>query len=69
MDNSAKKSVYTGLAISNNATGNFLYAADMANHEVDIYDGSFNLVRSFNDASLPADFAPFRCRTSVDWCM
>ena len=59
VDNSKNKAVYTGLAISSNASGNFLYAADLANNKVDIYDGSFNFVKSFTDASLPADFAPF----------
>lgn len=54
-----KGSVYTGLAISNNASGNHLYAADMANKRVDMFDGTFTLVKSFTDSSLPADFAPF----------
>jgi uncharacterized protein (TIGR03118 family) len=51
--------VYTGLAISSNASGNFLYAADVANNKVDVYDGSFNLVMSFTDTTLPSGFAPF----------
>ncbi len=59
VNNSSKGSVYTGLAITNKASGNFLYAADMANNKVDIYDGSFNFVSSFTDAALPSGFAPF----------
>lgn len=59
VNNSKKGSMYTGLAISNNASGNHLYAADMANNEVDMFDGSFTLVKSFTDPSLPAGFAPF----------
>jgi uncharacterized protein (TIGR03118 family) len=51
--------VYTGLAITNKTSGNFLYAADVANDKVDIYDGSFNLVKSFTDPQVPAGFAPF----------
>jgi len=51
--------VYTGLAITSHTSGNFLYAADAANNKVDIYDGSFNLVNSFTDATIPAGFAPF----------
>jgi uncharacterized protein (TIGR03118 family) len=51
--------VYTGLAITSNPTGNFLFAADNANNKVDIYDGNFHLVKSFTDTSLPAGFAPF----------
>ena len=50
---------YTGLAITNKTTGNFLYAADAANKHVDMYNGNFNLVKSFTDSTLPAGFAPF----------
>ena len=50
---------YTGLAITSNASGNFLFAADIANNKVDMYDGTFTLVKSFTDTSLPAGFAPF----------
>src|SRR5208282_851591 len=59
VDNSASGAIYTGLAITNYATGNHLYAADNWNNKVDIYDGSFNLVTSFTDSTLPAGFAPF----------
>jgi len=51
--------VYTGLAITSNAAGNFLFAADVANNKVDVFDGTFKLVTSFTDATLPAGFAPF----------
>jgi uncharacterized protein (TIGR03118 family) len=56
--------VYTGLAISNNKTGgNHLFAADMANGRVDVYDGTFTPVTlgagAFADSSLPAGFVPF----------
>ncbi len=59
VNNASTGSVYTGLAISNNASGNHLYAADMANNKVDMFDGNFNLVKSFTDPSLPTGFAPF----------
>jgi uncharacterized protein (TIGR03118 family) len=59
VNNASKGSMYTGLAISSNASGSHLYAADMAHDRVDMFDGSFKLVKSFTDASLPADFAPF----------
>jgi uncharacterized protein (TIGR03118 family) len=62
VDNSSKKSVYTGLAITNKPSGNFLYAADLANNAVDVYDGNFNLVKSFTDSTLPSGFAPFGIR-------
>ena len=51
--------VYTGLAITSHTSGNFLYAADAANNKVDVYDGTFNLVMSFTDTTIPAGFAPF----------
>lgn len=51
--------VYTGLAITSNTAGNVLFAADNANNKVDMYDGNFNLVGSFTDATVPAGFAPF----------
>lgn len=50
---------YTGLAITNYSSGNFLFAADAANNKVDIYDGTFTLVGSFTDSTIPAGFAPF----------
>src|SRR5579863_6402572 len=50
---------YTGLAITNHASGNSLFAADAANNKVDIFDGNFNLTGSFTDPSIPAGFAPF----------
>jgi uncharacterized protein (TIGR03118 family) len=59
VNNASTGATYTGLAISNHASGNHLYAADMANNKVDMFDGTFTLVKSFTDPSLPADFAPF----------
>jgi hypothetical protein len=47
------------LAITSRASGNVLLAADNANNKVDIYDGTFKLVKSFTDTTLPAGFAPF----------
>jgi len=50
---------YTGLAITNKPSDNFLFAADAANNKVDIYNGTFGLVSSFTDPKIPAGFAPF----------
>jgi uncharacterized protein (TIGR03118 family) len=55
----SKGASYTGLAITSYSSGNFLFAADAANNKVDIYDGSFNFVKSFTDSSVPDGFAPF----------
>jgi len=57
--NTAPGAVYTGLAITSKPSGNFLYAADNANNKVDVYDGTFTLVNSFTDSTLPSGFAPF----------
>jgi uncharacterized protein (TIGR03118 family) len=59
-------SMYTGLAITNKASGNMLFAADMANNKVDVYDANFNPVTlaagAFTDSAIPAGFAPFGIR-------
>jgi uncharacterized protein (TIGR03118 family) len=59
VDNSASKASYTGLAITNNPSGNLLYAADNANNKIDMFDGNFNLVGSFGDPSIPSTFSVF----------
>jgi uncharacterized protein (TIGR03118 family) len=50
---------YTGLAITSNASGNFLFAADSANNKIDVYDGNFKLVKSVTDPTVATGFAPF----------
>jgi uncharacterized protein (TIGR03118 family) len=59
VDNSANKASYTGLAITSNPSGNFLYAADNTNNKIDMFDGDFNLVQSFGDPSIPSTFSVF----------
>jgi uncharacterized protein (TIGR03118 family) len=59
VDNSAKKAMYTGLAITNNPSGNFLYAADNTNNHIDLFDGTFKLVKSFSDPFISANFSVF----------
>jgi TIGR03118 family protein len=54
--------IYTGIALGNNGTGNFLYLADFHNAEIDVLNSSFaevSLAGSFTDPTLPAGFAPF----------
>lgn len=51
--------VYTGLALGNNGSGNFLYAADSANNVIHPFDGQFtpaSLPGSFVDPALPGGF-------------
>lgn len=59
VNNSSSGAIYTGLAITNNASNNLLFAADNWNNKIDMYDGNFNLVSSFTDSTIPAGFAPF----------
>jgi uncharacterized protein (TIGR03118 family) len=59
VDNSATKAMYTGLAITSKPAGNFLYAADNTNNHIDMFDGNFNLLKSFGDSSIPSTFSVF----------
>ncbi|MGA7793620.1 MAG: TIGR03118 family protein [Candidatus Acidiferrales bacterium] len=59
VDNSASKAMYTGLAITSNPSGNFLYAADNTNNHIDMYDSTFTLVKSFGDPAIPINFSVF----------
>ncbi|HMI97063.1 MAG TPA: TIGR03118 family protein [Micropepsaceae bacterium] len=58
--------VYKGLAIGNNGSGFFLYAANFNSGKIDVFDHNFNPVSlsgSFTDAGLPAGYAPFNVQT------
>jgi uncharacterized protein (TIGR03118 family) len=59
VDRSAEKASYTGLAITSNPSGNYLYAADNTNNHIDMFDGNFNLVMSFGDPSVPSTLSVF----------
>jgi uncharacterized protein (TIGR03118 family) len=59
VNNSASNASYTGLAITNKPSGNFIYAADINNNQVDMYDANFNLVDSFTDPNVPAGTSVF----------
>jgi uncharacterized protein (TIGR03118 family) len=48
----ASGTAYTGLAIGQSNGANFLFAADAGHNRVNIYNGSFKLVRSFSDPKL-----------------
>lgn len=60
VDNSATGAVYKGLAIGQTRRGRLLlYAANFHDGTVEMYDSSFNLIRSFTDPNAPAGYAPF----------
>jgi uncharacterized protein (TIGR03118 family) len=57
---SSSGAVYTGLAITSDASGDFLYAADNGpNSRVDVFDNNFNWIRSFTDPAIKGGFAPY----------
>lgn len=54
--------VYTGLAIGNNGSGNFLYAANFGGGHIDVFNSTFaptTLAGSFVDPNLPAGYVPY----------
>jgi uncharacterized protein (TIGR03118 family) len=62
VDNSASEAVYKGLAIGNNGTSNFLYAANFHAGKIDVFDAAFaptTLAGSLSDPTIPAGYAPF----------
>jgi uncharacterized protein (TIGR03118 family) len=63
IDNSSSGASYTGLAIGVSQGAHFIFAADHKNNKVNVYDGSFNLVKSFTDPNLPSGSAPFNAQT------
>ncbi len=59
-DKSKDGAVYTGLAITSDPSGDFLYAADNGpNSRIDVFDKTFTRVNSFTDPSIPAGLAPY----------
>ena len=62
VDHSVFGTVYTGLTIGTNSSGDFLFAADFHDAEIDVFDASFHpasVAGRFLDPSLPAGYAPF----------
>ena len=59
VNNSSQGASFTGLAIGVSNGANYIYAADHKSNKIDMYDGSFNLVKSFTDPNLPTGSNPF----------
>jgi uncharacterized protein (TIGR03118 family) len=58
----SKSAVYKGLAMATDDNQPFLYAANFHDRKVDVFNSTFQPVHhpgAFQDASIPADFAPF----------
>jgi uncharacterized protein (TIGR03118 family) len=54
--------VYTGLAIANNGSANFLYAANYATGKIDVFESTFtpaSVSGSFSDSTIPAGYVPY----------
>jgi uncharacterized protein (TIGR03118 family) len=62
VDNSVSGAGYKGLAIGNNGSGDFLYAANFAQGKIDVFDSTYapvTLAGGFLDPNLSAGYAPF----------
>src|SRR5204863_1470557 len=60
VDRSESDAIYKGLAMLRDTNGTpHVYAANFHGNAVEVFDGTFNLVNSFTDSSLPEGFAPF----------
>jgi uncharacterized protein (TIGR03118 family) len=61
-DDAAGGAVYKALALASNGSANFLYATDLHNAKIDVFDAGFHKVTpagAFADPAIPAGFAPF----------
>jgi uncharacterized protein (TIGR03118 family) len=63
VDNGTEHAVYKGLAIGTVSGANFLYATDLHNNKVDVFDTNFTkpaaMQGKFVDPTLPAGYVPF----------
>jgi uncharacterized protein (TIGR03118 family) len=65
-DDAGGGAVYKGLALLNDGTSNHLYATDLHNAKIDVFDATFQkvtLAGNFTDPTIPAGFAPFGIQT------
>src|SRR6059058_4951172 len=67
-DFSTSGAVFKGLAIADTANGPRLYATDFHNGQVDVFDGSWNLLTGtgFADPKIPHGYGPFGIQTIGD---
>jgi uncharacterized protein (TIGR03118 family) len=62
VDRSSRDAIYKGLAIASTSQGDLLYATDFHHARVDVFDESFDRVKTpgaFTDPDIPGGFAPF----------
>ncbi len=58
--------VYKGLAMAGTPGGQFLYATNFRFGQIEVFDSSFTLVRTFTDPNLPSGYGPFGIATIGD---
>jgi uncharacterized protein (TIGR03118 family) len=63
VDRTSQDAEYLGLAIASDGNSNFLYAANFKNNKVDVFDATFQFVKSFTDPNIPAGYGPFSINT------
>ncbi|HEY4040743.1 MAG TPA: TIGR03118 family protein [Rhodopila sp.] len=51
--------VYKGLAIATSGGQTMLYAANFRSGQIEVYNSSFQLTKTFTDPTVPAGYAPF----------
>src|SRR4029077_14771323 len=51
--------VYKGRALVTGPAGTFFYASNFRFGTIEVFDSSFNLVKTFTDPTVPVGFAPF----------
>jgi uncharacterized protein (TIGR03118 family) len=63
VDNGTEHAVYKGLALGTVGGANFLYASDLHNNKIDVFDTTFAkpaaMQGKFVDPTMPAGFVPF----------
>jgi uncharacterized protein (TIGR03118 family) len=63
VDNGTQHAVYKGLAMGAVNGANFLYATDLHNNKIDVFDTNFakpaDMQGKFKDPTMPAGFVPF----------
>lgn len=66
VDNSTHGAIYKGVTFAQIGSATYLYAANFAQGQVEVYDSTWNLHTTsggFVDAALPAGYAPFNVQS------
>lgn len=58
-DRSSSDAVYKGIAIGSNGGASLVFATNFKQARIDVFDGTFQFVKSFSDPNVPTGYAPF----------